>query len=111
MPRQSTRPEEPDERHEVLVHYMQIRDAATREKRDTWIVFLGLEKHTECATRKNRHRAGPDALRPDGLAAAAAAPKRLDLADDSVSVLSAWPESYSLHGTTNMQGAILDLVP
>jgi hypothetical protein len=25
-------------------------NAATREKRDTWVVFLGLEQHTECAT-------------------------------------------------------------
>ncbi len=52
MPTQCSRSEEPDERRDVLVHYTQIRNAATGEKRDTWMVFLGLEKHAECATVK-----------------------------------------------------------
>jgi hypothetical protein len=50
MPTQNSRSEDPDERRDVLVHYTQIRNAATGEKRATWIVFLGLEKHSECAT-------------------------------------------------------------
>lgn len=50
MPTQSSRSEDPDERRDVLVHYTQIRHAAAGEKRATWVVFLGLEKHTECAT-------------------------------------------------------------
>ncbi len=50
MPPQGARSEDPDERRDVLVHYTQIRHAATGEKRATWVVFLGLEKHTECAT-------------------------------------------------------------
>ncbi len=50
MPTQGARSEDPDERRDVLVHYTQIRHAATGEKRATWVVFLGLEKHTECAT-------------------------------------------------------------
>ncbi len=32
------------------MHYTRIRHPATGEKRDTWVVFLGLEKPTECAT-------------------------------------------------------------
>ncbi len=51
MPTPSARSEEPDERRDVLVHYAQSRHAATGERRDIWVVFLGLEKHTECATR------------------------------------------------------------
>ncbi len=54
MPPQSARSEDPDERRDVLVHYTQIRHAATGEKRHTRIVFLGLEKHTECATGNSR---------------------------------------------------------
>ncbi len=50
MPTPSAQSEEPNERRDVLVHYTQSRHAATSEKRDTWIVFLGLEKHVECAT-------------------------------------------------------------
>ncbi len=50
MPTPSARSEEPDEARDVLVHYTQCRHAATGERRDAWIVFLGLEKHTECAT-------------------------------------------------------------
>ncbi len=50
MPMPSARSEEPDERRDVLVHYTQIRTAATREKQPTWVVFLGVEKHVECAT-------------------------------------------------------------
>jgi hypothetical protein len=50
MPPQSARSDEPDEAHDVLVHYTQRRDAATGEKRDTWLVFRGLEEPTECAT-------------------------------------------------------------
>ncbi len=49
MPTPSARSEEPDAR-DVLVHYTHSRYAATGEKRATWVVFLGLEKHTECAT-------------------------------------------------------------
>ena len=52
MPTPSARREEPNERRDVLVHYTQSRHAVTDEKRDTWLVFLGLEKHTECATFK-----------------------------------------------------------
>ncbi len=50
MPTQSSQSEDPDERRDVLVHYTQIRNAATREKQPTWMVFLGVEKHVECAT-------------------------------------------------------------
>ncbi len=50
MPTPNARSEEPDERRDVLVHYTQSRHAVTSEKRATWVVFLGLEKHTECAT-------------------------------------------------------------
>ncbi len=50
MPTQSPRSEDPDERHDVLVHYTQIRNAATREKQPPWVVFLGVEKQAECAT-------------------------------------------------------------
>ncbi len=50
MPTQGARSEDPDERRDVLVHYTQIRTAATGEKRATWVVFLGLQKHTACAT-------------------------------------------------------------
>ncbi len=32
------------------MHYTQSRHAGTGEKRDTCVVFLGLEKHTECTT-------------------------------------------------------------
>ncbi|HXZ44202.1 MAG TPA: hypothetical protein VEH53_05180 [archaeon] len=32
------------------MYYTQSRHAGTGEKRNTWAVFLGLEKHTECAT-------------------------------------------------------------
>jgi hypothetical protein len=49
MPTQSAPREEPDAR-DVLVHYTHSRYAATGEKRDTWVMFLGLEEHTECAT-------------------------------------------------------------
>ena len=49
MPTPSARSDEPDEARDVLVHYTQSRHAATGEKRDTCIVFLGLEQHTECA--------------------------------------------------------------
>ena len=52
MLKQSSGSDEPDESRDVLVHYTQIRHAATSEKRDTWMVFLGLEKHVECATLK-----------------------------------------------------------
>jgi hypothetical protein len=54
MPAQSARSEVPNERRDVLAHYTQIRHAATGEKRDTWLVFLGLEKHAECATGNSR---------------------------------------------------------
>ena len=50
MPTPSARSEEPNERRDVLVHYTRSRHAATGGKRATWVVFLGLEKHTECAT-------------------------------------------------------------
>ncbi len=50
MPTQGSGSDEPDEGRDILVYYTQIRHAATGEKRDTWMVFLGLEKHTECAT-------------------------------------------------------------
>ncbi len=43
MPTQGARSEDPDERRDVLVHYTQIRTAATGEKRATWVVFLGLQ--------------------------------------------------------------------
>ena len=50
MPTPSARSQEPDGALDVLVHYTQSRHAGTGEKRDTWVVFLGLEKHTERAT-------------------------------------------------------------
>jgi hypothetical protein len=52
MPTQSSRVYEPDERRDVLVHYTRLRDAATGEKRDVWIVILGVEQHAEFATFK-----------------------------------------------------------
>jgi len=42
--------EPPDEQRDVIVHFIQVRDAATGEKRDTWTVWLALEKQTDCTT-------------------------------------------------------------
>ncbi len=51
MPTPSARSDEPDEARDVLVYYTQHRHPATGEQCDTWLVFLGLEQPTECATR------------------------------------------------------------
>jgi len=59
MPSRSSRPshrsrvKKPDEDRDVIVHYVQIHNAATGEKRDTWGVFLGLEKQAEFITFKD----------------------------------------------------------
>ena len=50
MPPQSSRAEKPDETRDVIVHYIQIIDASTGEKRDTWTVWLGLDKQADCTT-------------------------------------------------------------
>ena len=50
MSPQSSAGERPDEKRDVIVHYIQIIDASTGQKRDTWTVWLGLEKQTDCTT-------------------------------------------------------------
>lgn len=42
--------EEPDESRDVIVHYIEIHYVPGGEKRDTWMVFLGLEKQADCNT-------------------------------------------------------------
>ena len=48
----SSRQEEPDEGRDVVVHYLEVLDVSSREKRHTWTVWLGTEKQTECSTRE-----------------------------------------------------------
>ena len=58
MSSHSSRGEKPDESRDVIVHYIQIIDASTGEKRDTWTVWLGQDKRAECATLEEaRHLA------------------------------------------------------
>lgn len=46
----SSRREEPDEEHDVIVHYFQILDTSGRAVRKTWKVFLGVETQADCDT-------------------------------------------------------------
>jgi hypothetical protein len=50
MPSRKSLREEPDENHDVIVHYFQIVDTSGREVRKTWKVFLGVETQAECNT-------------------------------------------------------------
>lgn len=50
MAPQRLRGEKPDEKRDIIVHYIQIIDAPTGEKRDTWTVWLGLDKQADCTT-------------------------------------------------------------
>lgn len=59
MPSRSSRPshrsrvKKPDEDRDVIVHYIQIRNAETGDTRDTWRVHLGLNKQAEFTTLKD----------------------------------------------------------
>lgn len=50
MVSRSSRREKPDEHRDVIVHPMQVLDPTTGGKRNTWMVWLGPEKQTECTT-------------------------------------------------------------
>ena len=50
MPSPKSRREGPDEKRDVIVHYVQIHYVPDGEVRDTWTVFLGLEKQADCNT-------------------------------------------------------------
>ena len=52
----SSRGQTPDETRDVIVHYIQIIDASTGEKRDTWTVWLGLDKKADCTTLEEATR-------------------------------------------------------
>ena len=50
MRSRSSRREEPDEKHDVIVKYFQILDTSGHEVRKTWKVFLGVETQADCNT-------------------------------------------------------------
>jgi len=53
MPSQRSRVKKADEDRDVIVHYIQIHEVPTGQKRDTWSVFLGLAKQAEFTTVKD----------------------------------------------------------
>jgi len=66
MPSHSSPVEKPDEDRDVIVHYVQVHNAATGEKRDTWGVFLGLAKQAEFTTVEDATEYAPNLARKHG---------------------------------------------